>query len=92
MGARHRGVRVPSLDGDAVKHKCPPWCHLCPLIDGAVMPQCMGTAAMSHGDRDMSYCTCTRDTKPDRIASIEHRLCKIEEQLRGLYDKDNRTA
>lgn len=52
-------------------HRCPPRCHFCPLLDGDIMPGCMGTAALARGPRDKSYCTCRVEAE-QRNRDIEH--------------------
>ena len=54
------------------RHVCPPWCHVCPLLDGDVMPMCMGTAAMG----SVYACTCKRPPRK--------RVCKCCGQT--IYD------
>jgi hypothetical protein len=73
-----------------MKHKCPPRCHLCPLMDGDLMPWCMGTAAMGIGPRDKSHCTCRVEERERRrdidsmgetIRALLRRVHSLEEAL-----------
>jgi hypothetical protein len=83
----------------AAKHRCPPRCHLCPDLDGDLMPMCMGSAALAIGPRDRSYCTCRveevgRRRDIDQIAgtvrALFTRVRELEKQLgekRGATDE-----
>jgi hypothetical protein len=50
------------------KHKCPDYCHRCPLLGGQIMPGCMGTAANVGKPHDMGSCTCDRSAPKKHTA------------------------
>lgn len=75
-------------------HKCPPWCHLCPLLidpDGhrCIMPMCYGSI---HRD-DLSGCCCPRPKKakslPAWFAALEKRVEELEKALADESLKSN---
>lgn len=59
-------------------HSCPEYCHRCPVLDGDVMPSCMGTAARCSDPKSLDCCTCHRQ---EVAASVEERLTRIENAL-----------
>ena len=61
------------------RHRCPPWCHKCPRMDGEIMPGCMGTAAMGY-----HRCTCTQD-KARR--AVWRRVAELEAKVAALQAK-----
>lgn len=73
-----------------MSHRCPSHCHRCPDLGGAVMPGCMGTAALALHDRDKSYCTCIKHQKEEtaeidweeKIVGLERRIARLETNFR----------
>ena len=61
-------------------HRCPNRCHRCPLMNGDVMPGCMGTAALATNPRDMSHCTCALHSNDD-MESLRARVKKLEGKI-----------
>jgi len=68
----------------AGEHRCPPWCHRCPDLRGDVLPGCMGTAGLARDGRDLSRCTCPRNSTEIREAlkAARERVTQLEDMLR----------
>lgn len=85
MTAKHRFVVV---DYGSVMHRlrdpCPPWCHLCPHVGGAVMPYCYGSVVGNFDENDLMACTCEPSDPIVTHASLVH---KTETLLRLLRAK-----
>ncbi len=79
-----------------LSHRCPSRCHKCPALNGAIMPGCMGTAALARGPHDMSACTCYAPPGEDeRIARLESEVKALKEkvaQLTTAAPKDGRVC
>ncbi|MER5882683.1 hypothetical protein ABT160_02525 [Streptomyces sp. NPDC001941] len=76
------------MDRSERLHRCPPNCHNCPHLDGDVMPNCMGTAALSLESTSLAWCTCAanqelpaEDSTAARIAALEARIAELEARL-----------
>ena len=57
------------------KHRCSPWCHRCPDLDGDIMPGCYGT--INAPDAGMDACTCAKPwvqakSSEERLDLIAH--------------------
>jgi hypothetical protein len=77
----------------AREHKCPARCHVCPMLDGQIMPMCMGTAAMATGHYDRSRCTCATEQQDRRrdidqigetVRVLIRRVRELEDQVKDL--------
>ena len=58
-------------------HECPRYCHPCPLMDGGIMPYCIGQAVRGDEDDNMWACTCPENQLDDEYV----RLVKGEEEV-----------
>ncbi len=69
-------------------HKCPPWCHRCPLCIGprgeaCIMPQCWGSIHRN----DLFGCCCDlpglkrKSKMRAKIKDLERRLAEVEAKL-----------
>lgn len=70
-------------------HVCPPCCHHCPDAEGAVIPGCMGTAALALHDGSFDWCTCevdlpTEGTAEAQVALLTARVRELEDKLARL--------
>ena len=62
-------------------HRCPPWCHRCPLMqDRDVMPFCWGSVN-NPNPRSLDRCCCT---KPKKGSPLEIRVEQLERQVAEL--------
>ena len=66
-------------------HRCPTWCHICPLMHGVIMPGCMGEAAMP--TKDMSNCTC-----PPRDGGMLIMTAPVERRVREIIQEEIQRA
>jgi hypothetical protein len=64
------------------RHKCPPWCHRCPLMGGEVMPECWGTVIFG-ATYGLRACDCVKPQKPtaaDVVSDLVRRVEKLEQR------------
>ena len=75
-------------------HRCPDLCHCCPLMDGAIMPFCIGTAALAIDPHDLSHCTCliTAQERRRNIDQIAETVGYLLRRVRELEKQLNRAA
>ncbi len=67
------------------RHKCPPWCHRCPLLEGkGIMPGCIGC---SHPGATLRDCTCEKPTRQQFEESVVDRVRKLELQFEELQSR-----
>lgn len=68
----------------ATGHKCPDRCHRCPLLNGAVMPGCMGTAGRNVNS--LLWCSCRPKSEADRLSKLERRVEELTTEVKRLRE------
>jgi hypothetical protein len=63
---------------------CPPWCHLCPHMNGGVMPYCFGSICHNADEWDLLGCTC--DPSDPIVAHIDL-ISRTDRLMSLLRDK-----